>query len=123
MKKYEVTVTGIGELVQEFLSQKIIVLFNDNAPLELRDISVIHTEGELLEDIKVGDRLNIGERVYTITAVGEVANKNIRRMGHTCLKFDGKTSPELPGDIHLKGDFNPEVTLGEKIVIWQGQNP
>lgn len=117
MKKYEVTVTGIGELVKEFLGQNIIVLFNENAPLELQDISVLHTEGELLDDIKVGDKLSIGQRVYTITAVGEVANKNIRRMGHTCLKFDGKTSPELPGDIHLSGEHLPEANLGEKIVI------
>ncbi|MCR4431413.1 MAG: PTS glucitol/sorbitol transporter subunit IIA [Tepidanaerobacteraceae bacterium] len=117
MKKYEVTVTGVGELVKEFLGQKIIVLFNENAPLELQEISVLHTEGELLDDIKAGDRLSFGERVYTITAVGEVANKNMRRMGHTCLKFDGKTSPELPGDIHLSGEYPPEVNLGEKIII------
>lgn len=117
MKKYEVTVTGIGELVKEFLGQNIIVLFDENAPLELQDISVLHTEGELLDDIKAGDVLRIGNRVYTITAVGEVVNKNVRRMGHTCLKFDGKTSPELPGDIHLKGGDAPFVNLGEKIVI------
>lgn len=117
MKKYEVTITGIGELVKEFLGQNIIVLFNENAPLELQDISVLHTEGELLGDIKAGDTLSIGERVYKITAVGEVANKNVRRMGHTCLKFDGKTSPELPGDIHLLGDCPPEANIGEKIVI------
>ncbi|MDI3481603.1 MAG: glucitol/sorbitol system component [Tepidanaerobacteraceae bacterium] len=117
MKKYEVTITKIGELVKEFLSQNIIVLFNENAPLELQDISVMHTEGELLDDIKAGDKLTIGERIYTITAVGEVVNKNIRRMGHTCLKFDGKTSPELPGDIHLSGVYPPGASLGEKIVI------
>ncbi|WP_422445191.1 PTS glucitol/sorbitol transporter subunit IIA [Thermoanaerobacterium sp. DL9XJH110] len=117
MKKYEATVTAIGELVEEFLSQRIMVLFNKNAPLELQDISVLHTGGELLEDVRVGDNLSIGDRRYTVTAVGDVANKNIRRMGHTCLKFDGRTSPELPGDIHLKGDEPPRVNLGEKIII------
>lgn len=117
MKKYDVMVTKIGELVEEFIGQNIIILFNENAPLELQDISVLHTGGELLDDIKAGDRLSIGERVYTITAVGEVVNKNVRRMGHTCLKFDGKTSPELPGDIHLKGDQQPVVNLGESIII------
>jgi sorbitol-specific phosphotransferase system component IIA len=25
---------------------------------------------------------------YTVTAVGEVANKNLKKIGHVCLKFD-----------------------------------
>jgi PTS system glucitol/sorbitol-specific IIA component len=45
----------------------------------------------------------LGDSVYTVTAVGELANRNLKNIGHVCLKFDARTSPELPGDIHLEG--------------------
>jgi PTS system glucitol/sorbitol-specific IIA component len=118
MKKYEVTVTAIGEMAQKFFSQKIIVLFTKKEmPLEMKDISIMHSGGKLLEDIKPGDRLFMGDRSYTVTAVGEKANDNIRLMGHVCLKFDEKPTSEMPGDIHLKGTEPLTVELGEKITI------
>lgn len=118
MKKYEITVTAIGEMAQKFFSQKIVVLFTKKEiPLEMEDISIMHSGGELLEDIKSGDRLYLGDRAYIVTAVGEKANDNLKRMGHACLKFNGKSAPEMPGDIHLKGTEPLTVNLGEKIVI------
>lgn len=118
MKKYEVIVTAIGEMAQKFFSQKIIVLFTKKEmPLEMKDISIMHSGGELHEDIKTGDRLYIGDRVYIVTAVGGNVNSNLRRIGHACLKFDGKATPEMPGDIHLKGTEPLTVDLGEKIIV------
>lgn len=118
MKKYEVKVTAIGEMAQKFFTQKIIVLFTKKEmPLEMKDISIMHSGGELYEDIKPGDKLCLGDRAYIVSAVGEKVNDNIRRMGHACLKFDGKSTPEMPGDIHLKGTEPLTVELGEKITI------
>lgn len=118
MKKYEVTVTAIGEMAQKFFTQKIIVLFTKKEmPLEMNDISIMHSGGELYEDIKPGDKLCLGDRAYIVSAVGEKVNDNIRRMGHACLKFDGKSTPEMPGDIHLKGTEPLTVELGEKIAV------
>lgn len=118
MKKYEVTVTAIGNMAQKFFSQKIIVLFTKkHMPLEMKDISIMHDGGELKEDIRVGDKLYLGNRSYEITAVGDVVNKNLMKMGHACLKFDGKAIPEMPGDIHIKGTEPPMINLGEKIII------
>ncbi|MDN5332631.1 MAG: glucitol/sorbitol system component, partial [Tepidanaerobacteraceae bacterium] len=54
---------------------------------------------------------------YRITAVGEVANKNLKNIGHVCLKFDGKTEPELPGNIHLEEKTLPALKVGEEIFI------
>ena len=118
MKKYEVTVIAIGEMAQKFFSQKIMVLFiKKEMPLEMKDISIMHSGGKLFEDIKTGDRLYLGDRAYIVTAIGEKANNNLRRMGHACLKFDGKPAPEMPGDIHLEGTEPLTVDLGEKIII------
>lgn len=118
MIKYETTVIEIGEMAKKFFSQKIMVLFSKKEmPLEMKDISIMHSGGELVEDIKVGDTVYIGNRAYTVTAVGEKANSNLRFMGHVCLKFDEKQAPEMPGDIHLKGSEPLSVDLGEKIVI------
>ncbi len=122
MKKYEVTVIAIGEMAQKFFSQKIMVLFTKKEmPLEMKDISIMHSGGELYEDIRTEDRLYLGDRVYTVTAVGEGVNGNLRRMGHACLKFDGKSTPEMPGDIHLKGTEPLTVELGEKIAVESAQ--
>ncbi len=118
MKKYETTVVEIGEMAKKFFSQKIMVLFNKREmPLEMKDISIMHSGGELVEDIKVGDIVYIGNRIYTVCAVGEKANSNLRLMGHVCLKFDEKAAPEMPGDIHLRGSEPLTIELGEKIII------
>ncbi|AEE91136.1 PTS system glucitol/sorbitol-specific IIA component [Tepidanaerobacter acetatoxydans Re1] len=122
MKKYEVTVTNIGEMAQKFFGQKIIVLFSKKEmPLEMQDISIMHSGGELAEDVKTGDKLYLGSRAYIVTAVGEKANNNLRLMGHVCLKFDGKSTSEMPGDIHLKGNEPLAIDIGEKIIIENAQ--
>lgn len=117
MKKYETKVTSIGDLVEELLQQKILILFDKNAPVELQEMSVVHTGGTLEKEIASGDLVILGNSTYTITAVGEVANQNLRNIGHVCLKFNALTSPELPGDVHLQGNRVPLVAEGDIIAI------
>jgi PTS system glucitol/sorbitol-specific IIA component len=122
MKKYETTVIEIGEMAKRFFSQKIMVLFTKKEmPLEMKDISIMHSGGELVEDIETGDVLFLGNRAYSVSAIGEKANRNLRLMGHVCLKFDGKQAPEMPGDIHLKSGEPLAIDLGEKIIIQSPQ--
>ena len=40
---YKTTVTSFGELYGEFYEQGMIVVFNDNAPGELAELSALHT--------------------------------------------------------------------------------
>ncbi len=117
MNKYKTTVTAIGDLAEELLQQKMMVLFDSTAPMELQEISVIHTGGILTKEVIDGDFMILGNLTYTITAVGEVANKNLKNIGHVCLKFDARTSPELPGDVHLKGEKLPLIIIGDTITI------
>lgn len=117
MKKFEAVVTAIGDMVEEFIEQKMIILFDESAPQELREISVVHRGRKLMEDVVPGDVLYLGRVSFKVTAVGDVANKNLAKIGHVCLKFDGKTTPELPGNIHLEEKQIPMPKVGEEILI------
>lgn len=118
MTKYEAAIIEIGVMVDELLRQGILILFDKTAPPELQEISVVHTGASLEEDVEVGDLIVLGDFSYKVTAVGEIANRNLRNIGHACLKFDGRNLPELPGDIHLYGDELPfSLKKGDIIII------
>ena len=117
MVKYKSTVIEIGDMVADFLNQKMIIIFDETAPMELREMSVIHSGGTLVKDVVTGDTVVFGDTTYEITALGKVANKNLKNIGHVCLKFDARTSPELPGDVHLRGDGIPLIKKGDTILI------
>jgi PTS system glucitol/sorbitol-specific IIA component len=117
MDKYKAKVLSIGEMVQDLLEQGIVALFDSTAPKELQEIAVVHTGGTLMADVAQGDSIILGDSAYTVTAVGEIANKNLKIIGHVCLKFDARSSPELPGDIHLKGEQLPQFAVGDVITI------
>lgn len=50
--KYKATITGLGECALDFLDEccNFIIIFNEDAPPELADISVLHTKSEVKED-------------------------------------------------------------------------
>ncbi|RBP65385.1 PTS system glucitol/sorbitol-specific IIA component [Alkalibaculum bacchi] len=115
--KYNVKITGIGDIALDFLSENMIILFNDNAPAELAEISVLHEISELTGDVAVGDQVTICDEEYVVTAVGDEALHTLKKMGHCSLKFDGADTPSLPGTIHLKGEKNPTFEVGKYITI------
>lgn len=114
---YKSVITGIGEMALDFLNDNIIIIFNDNAPPELAEISVLHSIEPVHQDIKAGDILLIGGNEYRVTAVGEEANKTFRSMGHCTFKFTGKTEVELPGQIEVLGEILSDIRVGDTIEI------
>ncbi|MPW25119.1 PTS sorbitol transporter subunit IIA [Alkalibaculum sp. M08DMB] len=118
--KYNVKITKIGDMALDFLSEDMLIIFNNNAPEELAEISVLHEISELKEEVVVGDKFTLGDDVYTVTAVGYEANQTLKKMGHCSLKFDGADAPQLPGCIHLKGENNPNIKVGKNITIEKG---
>ncbi|MDI3310376.1 MAG: PTS glucitol/sorbitol transporter subunit IIA, partial [Thermoanaerobacterium sp.] len=60
--KYKSTITSIGILVPDFLNEKMMIIFNNNAPKELEEMSVLHTIVEFKQKIEVGDVFIIGEK-------------------------------------------------------------
>ena len=114
--KYDVTVTGLGPMALEFLSpdmeMQFVILFNNDAPAELAELAILHTIGELKEAPAPGDTMRIGEKTYTITAVGDEAVQTLATLGHCTLAFSADSEPYRPGCIMLDG----EVVTAEDVV-------
>lgn len=117
MVKYSATVSEIGPLVDEFISAGVLVFFGQNAPEELREFAILHDGDTLIDDVVVGDRFCIGNECFTILAVGEVANQNLKALGHFIIKFNGEQKPEMPGDICAEVRPLPSIHVGDRFVF------
>ncbi|SKC87875.1 PTS glucitol/sorbitol transporter subunit IIA [Maledivibacter halophilus] len=116
--KYQVEIVKFGQMVKEFLDGGMMIIFNDNAPPELAEISVLHTYGNLQENIEAGDRIKIGNMEYLITSIGHEANKTLKELGHCTFKFNGLKEADLPGVICLENKEKPHMKIGDEIIIY-----
>ena len=115
--KYDVTITAIGEVVQDLLDSSGDLILFDTCPIEaLGEVSVMHTIGEV-GDIQVGDTVRFENKNYTIMEIGDEVLNGLKEIGHCRLKFNEMASACLPGQIILKGEGLPELKVGEKIII------
>lgn len=116
--KFESVVTEIGkDAIELFELGGGLIIFDDNAPAGLAEIAVLHTQSDFKDDIEVGDKLIIGSSEYKITAVGSEALHTLKEMGHCSIKFDGKSSVELPGQIEVKGNDIPNPKVGDMLAF------
>jgi len=105
--KYNAEITGWGSEVIPLLDDKdlnFIIIFNETAPPELAEISVLHKVAPILAEIKVSDTLLLCNKVFTITAIGDEALHTLKELGHCTLSFKGGSEPERPGCIMLEGE-------------------
>ena len=109
--KYDTRISGWGECALEFLNEdcNFLIIFNETAPQELADISVLHTVAMLQEEPCVGDTVQICDVSYTITAIGFEALHTLKELGHCCLSFSGSTQALRPGNIELKGPVFKDI--------------
>ncbi|AUN19340.1 PTS glucitol/sorbitol transporter subunit IIA [Clostridium botulinum] len=114
---YNTEVNKLGIMVEEFYGEKMIILFKDNAPEELADYCVLHGKNELNDEIQVGDIFKIDGEEYKVTAVGDEVYKNLRDLGHICVRFDGSTNAELPGSLYLEDKKIKEIKEGTVIEV------
>jgi PTS system glucitol/sorbitol-specific IIA component len=116
-------VTNVGPEVEELLEEAgTLVLFEEGAPPELAEMSVLHLRSESREDPpEVGDMMVIDGREFRITAVGDSAWKNMLKLGHASFKFNGAEEVELPGEICLEepgsGDIGESIRPGVRLEI------
>ena len=98
---YRTEITEVGPQVEELLDQAgILITFEEGAPPELAEISILHKHTEQRDDPPaVGDLVVIGRREFGITAVGGAAWKNMLELGHAAFKFNGAREAGLPGEI------------------------
>ncbi len=108
-------VVAIGLSMSLFMEHRILVFFKLGAPPELAEVSIIHEPSELRADVRVGDYVVIGGQRYRVTAVGELANENIRELGHMVIRFDGQTTAQLPGYICVED--KPIYPIKEDMLI------
>lgn len=111
------TIVQIGDLVNDFLQESTLILFDHDVPAELHDMAVLHTKSESTEPVQAGDYLCIGEHRWRVTSVGDRANETLLSIGHCTLKADGSTEAQLPGMIHLEAAPFPPLTVGSVLAF------
>ena len=119
--KYDVKITGLGDMALEFLSPEMemqfVILFNNDAPPELAEMAILHTPGVLSEDPAPGDTLKLGDKTYKITAVGDEAIHTLREMGHCTLAFSSSAEPYRPGCINLDGEIITAADVADGTIL------
>ena len=124
--KFSTTVLEWGEMALDFLlpndvsEYNFIVIFNENAPEELKDLAILHPIVPLEGDPEVGDTVMICGKRFTISAVGTEAVHTLRTLGHCTLNFKGGPEPQMPGSIMLEGEALTvdDVRVGGEIQIF-----
>jgi len=114
---YENKIKSIGTLADSFLEEKMIILFGNEAPQELKDFCYNIDVVEVTEEIKPGQKFYINNDSFEITSVGDIVQRNLSTLGHITLRFDGSTSPELPGTLYLENKEIPSIDLGTELKI------
>ena len=121
--KYRAVVQEIGPTVTEFLPHGILIFFGSSAPVELREVSLVHDGTQLLSSLVVGDILRFvlssvgpdeGQETlwYRITSIGSAANTNLAELGHVVVHFDAATEAHLPGTISVEPTTVPAPVVG-----------
>ncbi|WP_028707608.1 PTS glucitol/sorbitol transporter subunit IIA [Propionicicella superfundia] len=113
---YRTTVTAVGPQATEFTAQGLFVTFGDDAPAALREFCYIVAQARTSAPIVPGQRLVIDGTEYPITAVGDVAQRNLDALGHVTVNVDGSPTPKLAGAIHIAGE-SPVIGVGTTIAI------
>ena len=116
-KKYEANITEIGEEVEIFIEENMLVIFNDTVPESLRSIGVIHERADLLEKVEAGDILEVGGERYEILFDGSKVNDTLEEIGHCTIAFNGETEAALPGTMCVEKKALPELRVGSAIRI------
>ena len=93
-------------------TKAIIPVHYAGAPADIEEFCFIHCHGELKGELRPGSQLELGETSYPVTAVGDVAEQNLRELGHITLRFDGQTEAEYPGTVHVAGTVPEAVHAG-----------
>lgn len=115
------TVLSVGEMAY-FEDYPMLILFNETAPDELKDVCIVHQFDDPIQDTDTmlveNGRIIFGQKELHIVEVGNVANQNFAHLGHITLQFPTEEQAEvLPGAVLVKESEIPRTSAGEQIVI------
>jgi PTS system glucitol/sorbitol-specific IIA component len=94
-------ITAIGPEVIDLAAGGIIILFEDGAPPELAEVSILHrVEGKPSNTIPpVGSTIHIGDVSVKITGIASNAWEKLKDIGHVVITFNGSEQAEQSGQI------------------------
>lgn len=113
------TVLSVGEMAY-FEDYPMLILFNETAPDELKDVCVVHRFNDPVQEkmLVENGRIIFGQKELHIVEVGSVANQNFAQLGHITLQFPTEESAEvLPGAVLVEESEIPRISAGEQIMI------
>ncbi len=121
MKKiYSTKVKALGPMAADFIGEKMIILFNENAPAELAEFCVTHVGNELTDTVEKGDILEINGHQYNIVEVGCQVQKNLKDLGHIALRFNNNEEGEsLEGSLYMEDKPVELPEEGSEIAIYK----
>ena len=97
---FRTVLTRIGPDAADLIGDGILILFDQSAPPELAEVSVLHDRtGDVGRAPLRGDWLHIGGEAVRITAVGESAWQKVLDLGHVVFSFNGAGAASRPGEI------------------------
>lgn len=117
MDIFKTEVIAIGDDAEDFKQEDMLLLFGEDAPPELSDFCYKILIKPIQQKIIPSMKLCFNDESYTITAVGEVAEENLRNLGHITINFDGATTSEMPGTIYVETKLLPTIKVGDTISI------
>lgn len=114
---YQTTIIEVGDSANDALLDDMMITFKQGAPADIVEFCFIHTHGESCGELAAGNQLHLNDISYPVTAVGEVATQNLRELGHITIRFDGATSAEFPGTVHVNGAVPAKIAVGTVLKI------
>lgn len=119
MNKIHSDIITIGDLA--YLDDyNMLILFNESAPDELKEVSIIHTfKNEPQQQmLQIGSKILFNEIEYVVEEIGTKANENLFQLGHVSLYFGLEEGTDLmPGSVLLSPYVKPEVKAGDTITF------
>ena len=114
---YDNIIKNVGPQAEVISEEKMFILFGDNAPDLLKDFCYTIDVKNLNGNIYRGSILEVDGKEYKITAVGNIAEKNLVDLGHVTFMFDGSKEASLPGTIYVEKSEVPKLHVGSTILI------
>lgn len=115
---FNTKVVKLGEMASAFIAEKMVILFQENAPDELAEYCVLHRGHQLVDTVQMGDILVFAGIEYKIVYVGEQVQKNLGDLGHITLKFNNNCEAEnLEGSLYLEDKEVASIHIGDEISI------
>lgn len=119
VKIFETKIVAVGPEAEEMINgANMLILFGQGAPADLAEYCFTIDNKNLNDDITSGGRLKIDDLEFTITAVGNLVNKNLSNLGHITISFDGSSQASLPGTLHVDGPQRPVISEGSLVSFW-----